>query len=70
MKKIFALLCCFVMLFSIVSCGDSKEKLVTAPWRVRWQEIDIYPRGARNRLWEESCMWILRCCQKSMYLKN
>ena len=31
MKKNFALLCCFVMLFSIVSCGDSKEKLVTAP---------------------------------------
>jgi len=31
MKKFFAFLCCFVMLFSIISCGNSKEKLVTAP---------------------------------------
>ena len=31
MKKVFAVLCCILLLFSVVSCGDSKEKLVAAP---------------------------------------
>ena len=31
MKKVFAVLCCILLLFSVVSCGNSKEKLVTAP---------------------------------------
>ena len=31
MKNLFALLCCFPLLLSLVSCGDNKEDLVTAP---------------------------------------
>ncbi|MBQ8290440.1 MAG: hypothetical protein IJY01_06210 [Clostridia bacterium] len=31
MKKIFAVLGCILLLFSVVSCGDSKENPVTAP---------------------------------------